>query len=140
MKKTTTTLKTELKQTADFDRFLKRNEENLVSIQIPDILKRYIKASGLSKAEISRRSGMSEVYLHQILAGRRRPSRNRALALCIALGLTMQQTEAFLRDCGFAGLYVRNRRDAAIAFAVEKKWTVFDLNEKLFEMGEETIL
>ena len=47
---------------------------------------------------------MSEIYLHQIFAGRRTPSRNRLLCLCYGLGATIEETQELLRLCGIAEL------------------------------------
>lgn len=40
-----------------------------------------------TKAALARKAGMSEVYLHQVFSGRRKPSRDRLLCLCVGLGL-----------------------------------------------------
>ncbi len=40
---------------------------------------------------------MSEIYLHQIFAGRRNPSRNRLLCLCYGLEATVDETQELLK-------------------------------------------
>ena len=52
------------------------------------------------KAELARRSGISEVYLHQVFAGRRNPSRDRLLCICVGLGITLDETQRMLTQGG----------------------------------------
>ncbi len=139
MKKDTDNLKNQLSAAEDFDRFMKENRDSFNYVAVSEIFYRYLEESGMSKADLAKNSGMSEVYLYQILSGKRSPSRNRVIALCMGLALSLDETESVLKTSGNASLYVRNRRDAAIIFALQNRWSVYDLNEKLFEMGEETL-
>ena len=52
-------------------------------------LTRLYETKDLTKAELARRSGISEVYLHQVFAGRRNPSRDWLLCICVGLGITL---------------------------------------------------
>ena len=52
-------------------------------------LTRLYETKDLTKAELARRSGIGEVYLHQVFAGRRNPSRERLLCICVGLGITL---------------------------------------------------
>ena len=61
---------------------------------------------------------MSEVYLHQVFSGRRSPSRDRLLCLCLGLEATLEETQELLRQAGFAQLYPRHKRDAVISYGL----------------------
>ena len=140
MRKRTEILCQELNSIADFDQFAEQNAEQFQTDSASEILRAAVRRSGIRKAELARRSGMSEVYLHQILSGRRTPSRNRVLALCLALGMDVGETNELLKKCAYAALYVRLRRDAAVHYALEHGWSVYELDEKLLDLGEETLL
>ena len=140
MRKRTDALRSELETAENFDQFAKLNEKQFLSVSQSEVLKKAILRSGLKKADLARRSGLSEVYLHQILSGRRSPSRNRMLALCLALGMGPDETNESLKECAYAPLYVRIRRDALLLYALKEGWSVYDVNEKLFDLGEETLL
>lgn len=76
------------------------------------------------------------IEAHQILSGKRRPSRDKLLCLCFGLKLDSEQVQDLLRDCGYAVLYAKNRRDSIILFAFYRGMSLLELNEKLYEEGE----
>ena len=82
---------------------------------------------------------MSEVYLHQVFAGRRNPSRNRLLCLCFGLSATLKETQELLKQCGFAQLYPKDRRDAIILYGILNGQDLFTVNDKLFAENEEIL-
>ena len=82
---------------------------------------------------------MSEIYLHQIFAGRRTPSRNRLLCLCYGLGATIEETQELLRLCGIAELYPKRNRDAIIYYGLLHRLDLFTINDRLFDENEDTL-
>ena len=137
--KTTDNLKQELMQTTDLSRFLSENRDNFNHDSVGTLLFRLFEQKDISKAALAKASCMSEVYLHQIFAGRRTPTRSRLICLCFGLGATLEETQEFLRQCGFAQLYSKNRRDAIIIYALINAMPLPDVNDKLFCEGEETL-
>ena len=139
MKKETSDLQQELSDTADLDYFLQANREDFLLESVPEMLTRLLNRKGLSKAVLAKNSAMSEVYLHQVFSGRRNPSRSRLLCLCFGMGATLEETQELLRCSGFATLYPRNRRDAILIYGLLHQLTVFEVNDRLFEPGEDTL-
>ena len=82
---------------------------------------------------------MSEIYLHQIFAGRRTPSRNRLLCLCYGLEASIEETQELLRLCGMAELYPKLKRDAIIYYGLLHKLDLFVIYDKLFDENEDTL-
>ena len=72
--KTTDNLKQELMQTTDLSRFLSENRDNFNHDSVGTLLFRLFEQKDISKAALAKASCMSEVYLHQIFAGRRTPT------------------------------------------------------------------
>lgn len=99
-------------------------------------LTRLYETKDLTKAELARRSGISEVYLHQVFAGRRNPSRDRLLCICVGLGITLDETQRMLTQGGYAQLYPRTRRDAII---MVHQLPLGEINDKLFAEQEKTL-
>lgn len=93
----------------------------------------------LTKAELALRSGIGEVYLHQVFAGRRNPSRDRLLCICVGLGITLDETQRMLTQGGYAQLYPRTRRDAIISYGVVHQLPLGEINDKLFAEQEKTL-
>ena len=102
-------------------------------------LTRLYETKDLTKAELARRSGISEVYLHQLFSGRRFPSRSRLLCLCFGLGATVDEAQSLLQQARHAPLYSRDRRDAIIIFALSHHMTLFEANDKLFTENLDTL-
>ena len=137
--KDTDNLRQELMGSADLDQFLSENKGNFNSGSVCDLLNRLFQQRALSKAALAQQSGMSEVYLHQIFAGRRTPSRSRLLCLCFGLSATLEETQELLKQCGLAQLYPKNRRDAVILYGIANGMDLFAVNDKLFAENEETL-
>lgn len=138
-KKNTDDLRQELMQEPDLERFLSENREQFCDESLTESLNRLFQKKNISKAALAKRAEMSEVYLHQIFAGRRNPSRNRLLCLCFGLEASVDETQELLKHCGLAQLYPRNKRDAIIYYGLVHKLKLSELNDKLFAEGEETL-
>ena len=103
------------------------------------MLNRLFQKRRISKATLAKQSGMSEVYLHQVFSGRRNPSRSRLLCLCFGLNASLEETQELLKQCGFAQLYPKDRRDAIILYGILNGMDLFGVNDKLFAENEETL-
>ena len=136
--KNTDDLRQELMESPDLDQFLTDNQEDFDGGRIGEMLNALFQKHRISKAALARLSGMSEVYLHQVFAGRRNPSRSRLLCLCFGLDATVE-TQMLLKHCGHAQLYPKNRRDAIILYGLANNMDLFDINDKLFRENEETL-
>lgn len=138
-KKDTNDLHNELMDSPNLDEFLSENEEAFKDECIPDLLNSILADKGITKATLAKHSGISEVYLHQIFAGKRKPSRNRLISLCYGLEATLDQTQDILKYSGCARLYPKNRRDAIIIYGLVHNISLFEINDKLFTEDEETL-
>ena len=138
-KKTTDDLRQELMDQPNIDAYLSDNQLSFIETGIIDLLETLHTRCGLTKAEVARRSGMSEVYLHQVFSGRRNPSRDRLLCLCLGLEATLEETQMLLRQAGCAQLYPRLKRDAIISHGIVHHHTLREINEALFAENEKTL-
>lgn len=138
-RKNTDDLRQELMSSPNLDEFLSDNEKNFSNESIPEILNSLLFEKNISKATLAKQSGISEVYLHQIFARRRNPSRNRLLCLCYGLNASLDETQELLKLCGVAQLYSANRRDAILIFGIVHSISLFEINDKLFSEDEETL-
>lgn len=129
----------ELMDAPNLDQFLSENRDNFQSGSIQELLNRLFLKRDISKAALAKQSGMSEVYLHQVFAGRRNPSRDRLIGLCFGLSATLEEAQELLKQCGLAQLYPKVRRDAIIIYGLVNGLSLFDVNDKLFSEKEETL-
>ena len=90
----------------------------------------------LSESALSRRANMMLSYLSAL---RNRPSeapdRDAAMALCVALSLTEEETRALLASAGYF-LLPRDRRDAIIGFFIGRGADIYALDAALYACGE----
>ena len=137
--KNTINLQSELTQCNSLRTFLMSNENSFNTDSAQEYIKELIDRGGISKATLARNSGMSEIYVHQILSGRRSPSRGRLICLCYGLGATLEETQELLKLYGLAQLYPRNRRDAILIYGLTHGISVQEINDRLFAEDEETL-
>ena len=138
-KKNTDGLQQELMDSPDLTLFLSQNQEQFVNKSVSELLNHLFEEKNISKATLAKKAGMSEIYLHQIFAGRRNPSRNRLLCLCYGLEASVEETQELLKLCGMAQLYPKLKRDAIIYYGLLHKLSLFEINDKLFDENEETL-
>ena len=66
-KKNTDGLQQELMDSPDLTQFLSQNQEQFVNKNVAELLNHLFEKKNISKAALAKQSGMSEIYLHQIL-------------------------------------------------------------------------
>ena len=138
--KTTDDLSQELMSQPNLDQYITENEAYFADTDISAFLAGIYEKCGLSKAALARRSGMSEVYLHQVFSGRRKPSRDRLLCLCIGMKATLEETQELLKQVGYAPVYLRLKRDAIIGHGMLHHTPLTEINDKLFSENEKTLI
>ena len=138
-KKSTDDLSQELMEQPNLDQYITENEEYFSDTDISAFLTDLYDKCSLSKAELARRAGMSEVYLHQVFSGRRRPSRDRLLCLCIGLDAGLEEANLLLKGMGYAPVYPRLKRDAIISHGLLHRTPLAEINDKLFSENEKTL-
>lgn len=137
--KNTDELQQALMDTPDLERFLQENESSFKQRNLTQMINDLLSKKGISKAELAKNAGTSEVYLYQLTTGRRYPSRNRMLCICLGASADLDETQSILRQCGFATLYPANRRDAIIIHGIIHGQNLYDINDELFCANEETL-
>ena len=136
--KTTDDLKRELMNAADIDTYIKKNQALFVDRTVIELLGELYQRKSVPKATLAKQAGMSEVYVHQVFSGRRTPSRDRLLCLCIGLEATLEETQRLLKQAIYAQLYPANKRDAIIHGIIHRT-SLSAINDKLFAEGEKTL-
>lgn len=139
LKKSTFHLENELKKTDSLDSFLEKNQGEMEAGNLAAQLQELISQKGLMKADVVKESNLNGVYAYQILAGKRRPSRDKLLSLCFAMRATLEETQTLLRQNESATLYVKNRRDSIIIYALSRGHSLIEVNSALYEHGEAII-
>lgn len=125
--------------TSNIDSYISDNQSLFSDQSIAALLAQLHEKKAISKAALARESGMSEVYLHQVFSGRRKPSRDRLLCLCVGLGATPEETQQLLRQATYAQLYPRVKRDTIILYGIIHHTPLDEINDKLFSENEKAL-
>ncbi len=129
----------ELLKANNIGEYLKENSQYMVSDELSTYLNNIIAKKGLVKSELIKKTEFSEVMGYQILSGTRLPSRDSLICICVAMDMTLDETQAILKIAGFAALYPKAKRDSIIIKGVSEKKTVAQINEELYNCEEKTL-
>lgn len=92
-------------------------------------------------ATISKEAGLDRSYVGNIVRGKKNsPSRDSLIAICLAIGTTIDEVQYLLKYSGHAPLYVRRKRDVIIWFGFMKHKKIIDVDTDLFNRGYKTFL
>lgn len=137
--KSTDDLSRELMDQPDIDSYLKENQAYFFQKEMTDLLTDLFEKKEISKAALARKAGMSEVYLHQVFSGRRKPSRDRLICLCVGLEADLEETQQLLKQAAYAPLHPKVKRDAIVSYGILHHVSLSEINDKLFAENEKTL-
>lgn len=130
MKNTKDLLK-ELNNTHDIDSYLNDNRTQIIDKQLNNFLNELIERNAISKSKIIRQADINEIYAYQIFSGKRFPSRNKLLRICIGAEFSINEINDVLTVGEFSPLYPRIKRDSIIIFGIQNQYTIYQINELL---------
>lgn len=139
MKKSTTDLLNELNQTSHIDQYLKENGEYIIDQSLSKYLCDIIESKNLSKSDIIKKSDINEIYGYQIFSGKRTPSRNKLLCICIGADFSLEETNETLKFAGFSPLFPKIMRDSIIIFGIQNHHQIWEINESLYNHQLQTL-
>ncbi len=124
-----------MRKARDIDEYLDENQEYMLNQSLREHLNALLVQKGLLVADVARGSQLDRKYVYQIFDGKKHPSRDKLIAIAFGLGLNEEETQRMLKVSGNKELYVRNRRDAVILFALQRKKTLMETNYLLDDHG-----
>ena len=134
-KKTTDELLSILANEKNIKNYIKDNQNEFETRALHDELERLLEKHNLSKSEVIKVSNIQASYGYQIFNGtKENPSRDKLLALCVAMKISFEEMQKVLTlaKCGI--LYPRHIRDSIIIDALHKGIGLQKLNQLLCDM------
>ena len=104
-----------------------------------DVLYEMMTERKLTAKDMITMSGIDRSYFYHILSGVKTPGRNIVLRIGLCLGVTLNEMNRLLTLAGANILYSKIRRDAALIFAIQHKYTMNQTNEMLIGSGEDSL-
>lgn len=140
MNKTTDELMNIIKTKDDFT----QTKEEIVSEQITEslseCLNRMIAEKGVALSEVLHKSGIKKAYFYNLFNGdKKNPSRDICIQLCFGFGLSLEETQNFLKRSGHSVLYPRVPRDSVLIYCFLHKMTLIDSNLLLLDNNEQLL-
>lgn len=124
-----------LKGEKKFSNYIRENQREFISLSLEDCLNQLLSRKKLDKAAVVRDSGLDRVYAYQLFNGQKKnPSRDKLLAIFIAMKLTLEEIQTLLKHLKYPLLYPRDVRDSMIIFSIQQGYNVMNTNEKLEEL------
>ena len=138
-KKDTEKLLADIKSDSNIKKFISANQSEFIQ-PLHIFLTSLLEEKNLNKADVIKNSLINTNYAYHIFSGKKEnPSRDKIIALAIAMNLNLEETQYLLRYAGLGSLYPRNSRDAVILSAIEQKLTVADTNLLLTQLNESAL-
>lgn len=105
----------------------------MIPHSLPEHLRLLLKQKGMRRADVARGSLLDRKYIYQIFDGTKTPSRDKLIAMAFGLRLSVEEAQTMLKLSENRELYVRDRRDAIILFALQRNMSIFETNDLLYE-------
>ena len=131
----TETLRRRLFMTPDIETFIEENADDLKPVKLHEFLCALRKKSGISVAQIVLQCNIDRNYLHQILNGTRKPSRDKLIQLAFGMKMDEETTQDMLKIAQMSPLYPRILRDAAILRCIHDGKSFADAQETLSRLN-----
>lgn len=120
----------------DFSNELKESEKR---ISFPAYLLEKMQEKELTPARLWELAQIQRNYGYQILNGTKVPGRDKVIALCLSLSLTLEETQRALILADAGALYARRTRDSILIFSLQKGLSVSDANILLYDNSEKPL-
>lgn len=128
-----------MRKARDIDEYLAENQEHMLDQSLKEHLTALLIEKNISIAKVAEKGQLDRVYIYQIFDGKKRPSRDKLIAIAFGFGLDEEETQKLLKVSRNKELYVRDRRDAVILFAIQRKKSLRDTNDLLDDHGMPTL-
>jgi predicted transcriptional regulator len=138
-KKNTDELLNILKNSKSPKEYINHNYNSLITEQLSNHLTTLLYQKNLTKSQVIKNAELNDIYCYQIFSGKRTPSRDTLICICIGMQLTTDETQELLKFAGFAQLYAKNIRDSIILFGINNQQSVYEINEALYLNGKRTL-
>ena len=121
----------------DIDAFNREHLDDHIS-SFPSYMDALIDRKKLKRQDIFQKADLPQKYGYKLLTGETHTTdRDKLLRICIAMGMTLKETQRALTLYGLAPLYPKNKRDVVFIIALNKGISSVDtVNEWLSENGE----
>ena len=128
---TTDRLISELTKTDNIEAFLRAHEGELVVSSFAEYITQLCKQKKTTVSKVLDKADIGVSFGYALFKGVRKPSRDTVIKLAIAFGLNLDDAQKLLSAAGFGGLYPKIKRDAVIIYALQRGYSLFQIQDEL---------
>ena len=139
MQLSTSELMAQLNSCNNIDDYLNKNESYFNNTTLAEYFYNMFDEKCLKKNRVFAKAEIAEVYGYQVIGGKKNPSRNVTLSLCIGAGFSLNETQAALQIGKYSSLTPKDKRDSIIIYGINNHQSVVDINLKLYENNMEML-
>lgn len=126
--------------TSDLEDYTQKTTAQTPALPFHEYINMHLKDSALNASQLIQQAQIQRTYGYQILNGNKNPGRDKVIALCLALSLSLEETQRALTLAGEGALYPKSKRDSVIIFSINKRLSVQETNELLYQVEEEILV
>ena len=131
-KKSTDELNKILRSNIPISRYLKENADSFNNLTLPQTFELILKENKISKSQAVKGSDLERTHGYQILSGKRSPTRDNLIRMCIGMRASSEQTRLLLLKNKSAPLYSKDKRDSVILFGIMHHMNLQEINDLLY--------
>lgn len=124
----------EIKESSNVEEYIARYEYDLESMDFKAYINHLLKEKNMKKSQVIKNSTLHRTYGYQVFSGIKNPSRDKVLMLAFGFSLDFDATQRLMSYAKYSPLYPKNKRDAAITFALMNQMNIDDTNGMLYDM------
>lgn len=134
--KTTEELTNILAEKKNINRYIAENKNEFSVPSFTEQLKYHMQIRNIKRSEVLAQTLIYSRYGYEIFDGKKKPTRDKVLQLCLALLLSLTESQHLLNAAGVSELYPRSIRDSIIIHCILTHKTVIECNELLHSQQE----
>ena len=122
-----------------FEHIFSVGESSMKPLSLEAFMEQKKQEKGLTIPQVMISSGLSKSYIYQIFEGKRKAGRDIMLRIAFGMKLSVEETQRLLTLSGNSILYPKVQRDAVLIFALDKKYTLMEVEQLLEELDEKPL-
>lgn len=121
-------------KTSDIKEYMEKNADEMLLPSFSEYISALSATRGEVPERIIKRANIERSFGHQLFKGTKKPSRDTVLQLAFGFEADVDAAQELLKYAGLSALYPRVKRDAAILYCLQKRFTIVKTQNILHDL------
>ena len=130
----------DIKDKSKLDTYINSSISGKDSLKLSEYILEVSERRGFNKSDIIKNSDIYRTYGYELLNGKKSPSRDKLIQICIGNKFTLEETNRSLTLGKLGILYAKDSRDSIIIYALNNNISLIDVNFILHDHGLEPLV